>query len=87
MANLSSSKKDIRKSKKRHEVNSQKRHAIRTYEKNVLKAIKEGKKEEATKLYNTYASLLDKAAKTNIIHKKNASRNKSKVSVKINALK
>ena len=86
MANLKSSKKDVRRSERRKTENSQKKTALRTYSKNILKSIKAGKKEDAIKLFSQFVSLLDKAAKKNIIHKKNADRNKSRLSVRINSI-
>lgn len=64
-----------------------KKSEIRTYAKNILKFIKTGKKEEASKLFVKYSSAIDKAAKTNVVHKNNASRNKSRMAKKINSLK
>lgn len=87
MANLKSSKKDIRRSEKRRDRNSKKKSSIRTYAKNILKSVKAGKKEDAVKFYNEYASLLDKAAKDKIIHKKTADRSKSRISVRIASIK
>lgn len=83
MANLKSSKKDIRRAEKRRDRNSKQKSAIRTFAKSILKSIKSGKKEEAISLFNSYSSLIDKAAKKNIIHKKNASRHKSRLAKKI----
>jgi len=87
MANLRSSKKDIRRSERRKERNSQQKSTIRTFAKNILKSIKAGNKEEAQTLFANYASLVDKAAKKNIIHKKNADRKKSRMALKIDAVK
>lgn len=86
MANLKSSKKDIRKIAKRKELNSQKKSTLRTYTKNILKLIKEGKKEDAAKSFQKFSSLLDKAAKTNLVHKNKAGRSKSRMAIKINAI-
>ena len=87
MANQKSSKKDIRRSEKRRDRNAKKKSSIRTFAKNILKSVKAGKKEDAVKFYNEYASLLDKAAKAKIIHKKAADRGKSRISVKIASIK
>ena len=87
MANLKSSKKDIRRTEKRRDRNAKKKSSIRTYAKNILKSVKAGKKEEALKFYNEYSSLLDKAAKDKIIHKKSADRSKSRISVRIASIK
>ncbi len=86
MANLKSSKKDIRRAEKRRIANSQKKSAIRTYAKSIQKSLKTGNKEEAIVFFQQYSSLLDKAAKKNIVHKKNASRRKSRMAKKINSL-
>ncbi|MCX8000277.1 MAG: 30S ribosomal protein S20 [Leptospiraceae bacterium] len=86
MPNLKSSKKDVRRIKKRRERNAQQKSTIRTYAKNILKAIKANNKEEAQTLYNKFASLVDKAAKKNLIHKKNADRKKSRIAQKIATL-
>ena len=87
MANLKSSKKDIRRSERRRERNSAQKAAIRTFAKNILKSIKAGKKDEASKFLNEYSSLLDKAAKKKIIHKKSADRHKSRMALKVFAKK
>lgn len=87
MANLKSSKKDTRRSEKRNIRNSSKKTAIRTYSKNILAFVKAGKKEEASKLFIKFSSLIDKAAKINLVHKKNADRNKSRIVKKINSIK
>ncbi len=87
MANLKSTKKDIRRSERRREKNSQQRSAIRTFAKNVLKSVKAGKKDEAKAMLNTFSSLIDKAAKKKILHKKNADRHKSRLALKVNSIK
>lgn len=86
MANLRSTKKDIRRSEKRKERNSAQKTSLRTFAKNILKSIKSGNKEEAQGLFKSYASLLDKAAKKNLIHKKNADRKKSRMALKVNLI-
>jgi small subunit ribosomal protein S20 len=43
-------------------------------------------KAEATELFRSVSSMLDKLAKTNVIHKKKANNIKSGLNVKINAL-
>jgi small subunit ribosomal protein S20 len=86
MPNLKSSKKDVRRTKTRKERNSRQKSAIRTFAKNILKAVKANNKEEAQSLFNGFASLVDKAAKRNLIHKKTADRNKSRISSKIAGL-
>jgi small subunit ribosomal protein S20 len=86
LANLRSSKKDIRRSERRKERNSQDKTEIRTYARNLLKAIKSGNKEEALSFFGKYSSRLDRAAKTKLIHKKNADRKKSRMAARINGI-
>ncbi len=87
MANLKSSKKDVRRSESRRIRNSQQKTAIRTFAKGILKAVKANQLEDAQKNFNQFASLIDKAAKKKIIHKKNADRNKSRMALRIASLK
>ena len=54
---------------------------------NAIKALRNtSDKEEAVKLYPEVASMIDKLAKRNIIHKNKASNLKSKLAVQINQL-
>lgn len=54
---------------------------------NAIKALRNTTdKEEAVKLYPEVASMIDKLAKRNIIHKNKASNLKSKLAVQINQL-
>ncbi len=46
-----------------------------------------GKKEDAAKALPQLSSALDKAAKAGVIHRANASRNKSRLAVRLNAVK
>ncbi|TGN19470.1 30S ribosomal protein S20 [Leptospira idonii] len=86
MANLRSSKKDIRRTERRKARNAEDRTEIRTYARNLLKAIKSGNKEEALGFFSKYSSRLDRAAKINLIHKKNADRKKARMAARINSL-
>ena len=83
MANHKSSLKRIRQDKKKNLHNSYyaktMRNAVRK-----LRAITD--KEEAVKLYPTVQKMLDKLAKTNIIHKNKAANLKSSLCAHINKL-
>lgn len=63
--------------------NKSAKSALLTARKKVLTAIDAGKKDDATKLYSAYTSLLDKTAKRGIIKKNNADRKKSRMALKI----
>lgn len=79
MANLKSSKKDIRRTIKRRERNSQQKARLRTYDKKVRKLVEEGNLDEARTVFQTYTSFLDRAGKTRLIHPGNADRKKSRI--------
>ena len=83
MANHKSAQKRIRSNETKRLVNKYQhkttRNAVRK-----LRSITD--KVEATALYNTVASMIDKLAKKNVIHKNKASNLKSGLAVKINSL-
>ncbi len=74
MANHKSSEKRIRQTKTRTEHN---RYYAKTMSNAVRKLRAMTNKEEATKLYPSVQKMLDKLAKTNIIHKNKAANIKS----------
>ena len=83
MANHKSALKRIRQNEKKRVLN-------RYYAKTTRNAIRdlrnESNKEEAAKLYPSVASMIDKLAKKNIIHKNKAANLKSKLADKMNNL-
>jgi len=77
MANHKSALKRIRSNETKKSLNKLQHKTTR----NAIKKLKDAKtKKEAQKLYPGVASLLDKLAKKNIIHKNKASNLKSKLS-------
>ncbi|MEZ5104905.1 MAG: 30S ribosomal protein S20 [Draconibacterium sp.] len=83
MAHHKSALKSIRQSEKRRLHN--KYYAKTT--RNAIKALRNTtNKEEAAKLYPEVASMIDKLAKINVIHKNKASNLKSKLATQINQL-
>ena len=56
-----------------------KRSAVRTLEKKVRFNLSEKKKEDALANYKIFCSLIDKAARKNILHPNKASRKKSRL--------
>jgi len=83
MAHHKSALKSIRQSEKRRLHN--KYYAKTT--RNAIKALRNTtNKEEAAKLYPEVASMIDKLAKINVIHKNKASNLKSKLAIQINQL-
>jgi small subunit ribosomal protein S20 len=83
MANHKSALKKIRSDETKRLRNKYQFKTTRTY----LKRLRETEdKDEAQKLYKEVASMLDKLAKKNIIHKNNAANKKSKLAKMVNAL-
>ena len=83
MANHKSSKKRIRQTRTRTLHN---RYYAKTMRNAVRKLRAVTDKEEAMKMYPMVQKMLDKLAKTNIIHKNKASNLKSKLALHINKL-
>lgn len=86
MANLSSSKKDIRRSEKRRIANQSVKSSIKTYIKKTRVAVAGGDA-DATKVALTDAiKALDKAAQRGVIHKNQAARRKSRIAKLANSV-
>ena len=84
MANHKSSQKRIRNSAAKNERNRYQSKTART----VIKKFRSTKdKKEATEMLPGIASMLDKLAKTNVIHKNKAANLKSELAVHVNKLK
>ena len=79
MANIKSSQKRAKQNEKRNELNSAKKSTIRTFEKKLRASVKASKLDVAKDLYKTFCSLIDKATKTNLVHKNKADRKKSRL--------
>jgi small subunit ribosomal protein S20 len=86
MANNASARKRIRKTERATLRNRAVKSRLRTYRKQVLTMIEGGDAEKSQEAYNRFASAADRAAKNNVIHKNTASRLKSRVASKLNAL-
>lgn len=83
MANHKSALKRIRANEKKRLLNRYQHKTTRTMIKNLRSTTD---REAAASLYKTVASMLDKLAKRNIIHKNKASNNKSKLAKFVNSL-
>jgi small subunit ribosomal protein S20 len=79
MANLKSSKKDIKRSGRKRVVNLSVRTGLKTSIKKVRQAITEGDKAKTTAAVTAAQKALDKAAQRGIIHRKQADRRKSRI--------
>ena len=83
MAHSRTAKKNIRKTLKRKIHNRALNSAMRTEIKKVREAIESGNAEEANAAFPRAQKLLDKAAKTNRMHAKQAARMKSRLAMAI----
>ncbi len=86
MAHRRSSIKKIRIDKRRRARNLRVISELKTTARKLVAAIGSKKKDEAQAASRSYFSKLDKAVKKGILHKNRASRRKSRISRKINAL-
>jgi small subunit ribosomal protein S20 len=85
MANTRSAEKNVRKTKVRTIRNKATKNRVRTVRRRVLAALETGDLKAAEVAMNKFASVADKAAKVNVIHKKTAQRLKSRVAAKLSA--
>ena len=78
MANSKSALKNIRKNKARYIRNRAVTSRLKTLEKQFISAVEDKNKEDAIKSGSLFISALEKANKTNIVHKNKISRKKSR---------
>jgi len=79
LANLKSSLKRIRSSRRRAVRNQIVRSTARTYVKKARRLIAEGDLEQAEVIVRRAVSALDRAAQKGVIHRNNAARRKSRL--------
>ena len=87
MPNTKSAERRVRNSARKHTANTSVKSRLHTLEKNYLASVAAGKKDEAAKSLSIVISAFDKAAKTGVIHHATVSRKKSRLAVRLNALK
>jgi len=86
MANISSSKKDLKRSEKRRVVNQGIKSALKTFVKKTRAAAATGNAEATAVSFTTAVKALDKAVQRGVIHKKQAARRKSRLAKVANAV-
>jgi small subunit ribosomal protein S20 len=79
LANLRSSMKRVRSSRRRAVQNQVVRSAARTYVKRARRLIAEGNLDEAEGVIRQAMSALDKAAQKGVVHRNNVARRKSRL--------
>ena len=86
MANLASSKKQARKSIRQRATNQARQSSVKTALKKVVDAIEAKDAAKARELFNDAQARLARAASKGFIHRNNASRNISRLAVRLAAL-
>jgi small subunit ribosomal protein S20 len=86
MANSRSALKRVRQNKTRTLRNRVLKSSLKSLRKDALAAVEAGDSKKAQESYNQFASAADRAAKKGALHKKTASRLKSRVATKVNSL-
>lgn len=87
MPTMKSAKKRLRQNIKHNLRNRSYRSALKTQIKDFLGVVKEGKVQAAEEELRLTVKKLDKAAAKGILHKKTASRRKSRLTKKLNRVK
>ena len=86
MPNIKSSKKDVIRSKVAYEKNKAQKSAMKTAIKKFEAAIAAGDKAVAADTYKLAVKAVDQAALTGLLHKNNAARKKSAMTLKLNSI-
>ena len=87
MPNTKSAERRMRGSARKELINHSTKSRLHTLEKKYTAVLTAGKKEDAAAAYRTLASALDKAAKTGVVHRSQADRKKSRLALRLNAVK
>ena len=87
MANSLSAKKRLRQNVRQRARNRWRKGQVKDVVKQFLAAVHDGKVDEAEKSYRAATKTLDQIAATGAIHKNAASRSKSRLAKRLNALK
>ncbi len=89
MANIKSAEKRNKQNEKRRQRNVQVKSSVRTAAKKIMKSLsmKDSKPEDIGKMQKDFVKTIDTAAQKGIVTKNAASRKKSRIAKKINALK
>jgi small subunit ribosomal protein S20 len=86
MANHVSALKRVRQTERRTEMNRANKSRMRTALRRLRTALGSGNQEEAQTVFRATVSVLDKAVQKGVIHKNTASRYKSRLSARVQAV-
>ena len=87
MANIASAAKRARQAPHRTDRNRALKTKVKTFRKLVLEAVEAGDQQAAADSLKTFSAAVDKASKTNAIHRNAAARSKSKLTKQVSAMK
>ena len=87
MPNTKSAERRMRNSARKRLNNRRSKSHLHQLEKQYLELVGAGKKDEAAKALRAVTSAFDKAAKTGVLHKSTADRKKSRLSIRLLAVK
>ena len=86
MPNIKSAKKRVLIAKVNNERNKADKSALKTILKKFEAAVTEGNREQADSAYKAAVKSIDQAVNKGILHKNNAARKKSSITLKMNEL-
>jgi small subunit ribosomal protein S20 len=86
MPNTKSAERRMRNSARKSSQNRTVKSRLHNLEKKYAELLGAGKKEDASATYRQLSSVLDKAAKTGVIHRARANRSKSRLGVRLRAV-
>ena len=86
MPNIKSVKKDVERSRAAYEKNKAEKSALKTAMKKFEAAVVSGNREQADSAYKVAVKTVDQGVKKGILHKNNAARKKSSMTLKLNKL-
>ena len=86
MAHSLSAKKRVRQNEKHNALNRARKSQVKTQIKHLEAALEQGDVQAATEQLRLVSQRLDKTAATSTMHKKTASRKKSRLAKRVNAL-
>ena len=86
MPNIKSAKKRVLLTKVRNERNKAAKSVLKTTLKKFDAALAEGNREQADSAYKAAVKTIDESVKKGILHKNNAARKKSSITLKLNQM-
>ena len=86
MANTKSAERRARSNARKNLHNRSIKSRLKTLEQKYMSLLNTGNKEDAISAFRKVSSALDKAAKVGVVHRSNADRKKSRLSVRLNAI-